>query len=274
MILKAFTPASHKLGIQALINRLHPKHPQQEKLQNEYNRFNEGDIGEQYILEMLQQIKLSPDTRILHNIQLDSFVKIQIDILIITNHYLLILEIKNIKGEVQFTFNPRQMIRTLNAETKIFTSPEIKIEQYVDGLSDLLRSHNLYVPIYSVIVFAFNNANITKPSEKIPVIMGHELPNFIKKIPRSTQSIESDKLANIILNNHTNRNSFPLCTYYEINPDQLLNGVFCPTCAAPNMIKLEGIWHCPHCNTKSTNAHQQALTEYYMLISPTINCNF
>lgn len=272
MIAKPFEPSPFKVGIQALIRRLPQVHPYLERLQRELKNQDAGDQGEQYIFDLLQRIKLPSDARILHNITLNSFTEIQMDIVLITNHYALILEVKNIKGEIHFTKNPRQLIRIQeNGQKDIFTSPEIQLEQAIDGFSDLINAYARNIPIYAVIVFAYNNAKIMTPPEKFPVIMSSELPNFIKKMPKNNRPSEATDIAEILLKHHTNKTPYPLCTYYQIEPIQLITGVHCPACAMPNMTRIKRTWRCPKCNSISTTAHYQALKEYGMLISPLIS---
>lgn len=272
MIAKPFAPSPFTIGIQALINRLHPTNPLQEKLHREFRNQDAGDHGEKYIFEKLQKMRLSPDSRILHNITFNNFVQIQIDILVITNYYVLILEVKNIKGDIYFTQNPRQLIRKQkNGDIDIFTNPEIQVEQYMDSLSELMNAHHIHIPIYSVIVFAYNNANIISPPEKIPVIMGNELPNFMQRVSKNNNPFEAEKIVEILLRHDTNRNPYPLCTYYGIDTKDVQKGVFCPICAKSNMRKIHRAWQCTRCGNISADAHFLALKEYNMLISQSIN---
>ena len=103
MIVKPFTPSSFALGLEALLARLHPSHPQFLKLEQELKRQQAGDFGEKYIMNELQT--LPNDVQLLHNVILPTVLAIQIDILIITPNGIILLEVKNIKGTVHLKNN-------------------------------------------------------------------------------------------------------------------------------------------------------------------------
>ncbi|QGG49982.1 hypothetical protein [Lysinibacillus pakistanensis] len=46
MIIKPFEPSPLTKGLQALVTRLHPTHPQYQKLQQELKNKEAGDFGE------------------------------------------------------------------------------------------------------------------------------------------------------------------------------------------------------------------------------------
>lgn len=102
MIVKPFEPFLLTKGLQALVSRLQPTHLQYQKLQQELKNKEAGDFGEQYIMKQLQQITLLKDCHIFHNVMLPSVLPMQIDILIIAPKAIILLEIKNIRGTVQF----------------------------------------------------------------------------------------------------------------------------------------------------------------------------
>lgn len=112
MIIKPFEPSLLTKGLQALVTRLHPTHPQYQKLQQELKNKEAGDFGEQYVVKELLQMALLNECYIFHNVMLPSVFPMQIDILIIVPNAIIILEIKNIRGTVHFKNNPRQLIRT------------------------------------------------------------------------------------------------------------------------------------------------------------------
>ena len=271
MIIKPFAPPPLTIGLQALVNRLQPTHPQYQKLQQELKNKEAGDFGEHYIMKQLQQITLLNDCHIFHNVMLPSVLPMQIDILIIAPKTIILLEIKNIRGTVQFKNNPRQLIRTSETgEVQVFTHPEIQLEQYIQGMKHFLDAHHISLPIYGAVVFPFNNVNILREYEGLPIIMAKELPLFMHKhIGKSKETIMTE-IKHIILSQLQHRTPFPLCRYYQIDIAALQRGVYCESCGQFGMLKLRLTWYCQHCQYKCTNAYIQALLDYYMLIGETI----
>ncbi len=271
MIIKPFEPSPLTKGLQALVTRLHPTHPQYQKLQQELKNKDAGDFGEHYVVKELLQMALLNECYIFHNVMLPSVFPMQIDILIIVPNAIIILEIKNIRGTVHFKNNPRQLIRTSETgEVQVFTHPEIQLEQYIQGLKHFLGKHHITIPVYGAVVFPFNNVNILREYEGLPIIMAKELPLFLHKhIGKSKETIMTE-IKHIILSQLQHRTPFPLCHYYQIDIAALQRGVYCESCGQFGMLKLRMTWYCQHCQYTCTNAHIQALLDYYMLIGETV----
>lgn len=218
MIIKPFEPSPFTKGLQALVTRLHPTHPKYQKLQQEFKNKEAGDFGEHYVVKELLQMALLNECYIFHNVMLPSVFPMQIDILIIVPNASIILEIKNIRGTVHFKNNPRQLIRTFETgEVQVFTHPEIQLEPYIQGLKHLLGKHHITIPVYEAVVFPFNNVNIRRAYEGLPIIMAKELLLFLHKhIGKSKETIMTE-IKHIILSQLQHRTPFPLCRYYQID---------------------------------------------------------
>ena len=65
----------------------------------------------------------------------------------------MVLESKNIGGELSFKQNPSQLERE-NEEGKVdvFESPEVQIERNIFLLDEWLKQHGVTIPVFGVIV--------------------------------------------------------------------------------------------------------------------------
>ncbi|MGE7998526.1 nuclease-related domain-containing protein [Lysinibacillus sp. NPDC093190] len=272
MIIKPFAPSPLTKGLQALVTRLHPTHPQYQNLQQELKNKEAGDFGEQYVMKELQQIALLNDCYIFHNVILPSVLPMQIDILLIVPNAIILLEIKNIRGTVHFKNDPRQLIRTSESgEVHVFTHPEIQLEQYIQGMKHFLEAQRVSIPIYGAVVFPFNNVNIHREDGQLPILMAKELPIFLHKhLEKSKETATMAEIKSIILSHLRNKMPFPLCQYYKIDVSALRRGVYCEDCGQFGMEKLKIGWHCQKCQHRCRDAHIQALKDYYMLVGETI----
>ena len=269
MIVKPFTPSSFTLGLEALLARIHPNHPQFTKLEQELKRQQAGDFGEKYIMNELQT--LPNNVRLLHNVVLPTVLAIQIDILIITPNGIILLEVKNIKGNVLLKNNPRQLIRTSETgEITIFTHPEIQLEQYMQGMKYFLQQHNISIPVYGAIVFPFNNVQIQREGEGLPILTAKDLPMYIHTLPHQTNSICVQTIASKIMKNIKIKTPFPLCRYYNFDIHSLEPGIRCEKCRQYSIVRQKRTWLCNNCQHTCGRAHKLALREYYMLIGNTI----
>lgn len=271
MIVKPFTSSPFILGLQALIMRLSSTHPMFEKFQQELKIKEVGDFGERYIMKELQHFSQNHDYHVLHNVILPTALSMQIDILVITPKGLILLEIKNIKGHVQFKKDPRQLVRTNEkGDTTVFTHPEVQLEQYMQAMKQFLEAHQILMPIYGAIVFPFNNATIHRDGEGLPILMAKELPLYFHKLTGEKYKQSVNDVARIILSHVREREPFPLCEYYNIEVDALQKGIYCDNCGQYGMQKLKKGWHCQTCQHVNPHAHTRALRDYYMLVSDRI----
>lgn len=111
MIVKERKMPVHLLQLEALLRRLPAHHPKRNVVAENLAKFMAGYKGEQaieYPLSFLSETKYS----ILHDIRLfDQKHYFQIDTIIVSSHFLLFLEIKNIVGTLIFDAKFNQLIR-------------------------------------------------------------------------------------------------------------------------------------------------------------------
>ncbi|WP_332650622.1 NERD domain-containing protein [Lysinibacillus sp. 54212] len=246
-----------------LSKRLHPEHEKYPQIQDEIKRIEAGDFGERYLIELFET-ELNQDMLLLHNIFIG---KNQIDLLLLTKNWCLLLEVKNIKGHLIFTTNPRQLIRRNEDGTEeVFQSPESQLERLHFALDAFFKKHAVNLPIYSAIIFPFNNVIIEKSTTQFPVFVGKDILNYIKsfKVDKNYSNIAA--LSKLLQNISTPWHRFPLCDYYNIPPYFIRIGVECTHCGTIPMIRLNRTWKCGSCGVTDRHAHVKALQDYYVLI--------
>ncbi|WP_312755443.1 nuclease-related domain-containing protein [Rummeliibacillus suwonensis] len=190
MIGKAFSETHYLDALDRMIRRLSTLNPKREALIDEYNRIQAGDFGEKVVIEVLEQLQLPYHFYVFHNLSLLLETRVQFDVLFLTAHYIIILEVKNIKGTVVLRQNPSQLVRTLpNGEVNVFNSPEPQLEEYMYQLKSFFLNKGLNIPIYGAIVFPFTSSFIEQNSNKTTILRKNELKSFIRNIPVSTESI-------------------------------------------------------------------------------------
>lgn len=78
------------------------------------------------------------------------------------------------------------------------------------------------------------------------------------------------ELSTLLIEAHT-PNESDILKKYHVERNDILRGVFCPGCRALPMVRIYGKWKCPHCGEVSKYAHIEALKDYNLLISDTLN---
>lgn len=234
-----------------------------------------GNIGEKAVMRELEKLKLSHNFYIFHNLHLYSEISFQVDILIISPNFALILEVKNISGEIEILTNPSILVRTkTNGEKNSFKSPIPQLEEYKYQLSQLFKSLNIKIPIYGAVTFAFASSYVKTAPVDTVFLLTNEIRNFIRELNTTNSFLtneELDKIKNWILIKNREYNSFPLSRYYSIDPSDIITGVECPACAYIGMKKVSRNWVCPRCRNFSKLAHEQTLKDYFLIYKDTIN---
>ncbi|MGO4888765.1 nuclease-related domain-containing protein [Anaerobacillus sp. MEB173] len=276
MIKKEQKPPLKIVTLEALLRRIPLNHPQREKITQELKRRKAGYRGEQLLNYHLSF--LSPDKfMIFHDVRLTNDEKyyFQLDILLLTQYYCLILEVKNISGELYFDQNFNQLIRTSNEKSEAFEDPILQVKRQETQLQTWLAKNKLpSIPLHSFIVIS-NPATIIKTDPEYKsiskkVIHAASLPTKIEALDQYYKneivtSKELKKLSRLLLKHHT-----PFIPELQVQKSEILSGVHCPHCHTLSLIRYWGKWFCPCCKTMDKDAHLSALEDYSLLIGSTI----
>lgn len=269
------------LKLDALLRRLPKSHPKLPYIETELGKSLAGWRGEQaldYYLSFLPEKSYSIVKSIRLKDDKDRFF--QIDRILISQKFLIIIEIKNMAGTLYFNNEPQQLVQIFNNEEKAYSCPVIQVERQKSQLETFLKKHRVTeIPIIPLVVISHTNTVIKiaqsfKKSKQI-VIHGSALPTKVKSIEEHlkqeyTTQKEVKKVERLLLKYHEELNPDYL-TIFEIPQSNLLTGVACPSCQTLPMYRKRGSWYCPTCQHSSKDAHIAALQDYSLLIDPTIN---
>ena len=253
--------------LEALVARLPTWHEMIEPISEEIKRLEAGIIGEEFIHKILdgQQYILIPD------VILDQQ---QIDLIVLTYRSCVVLEVKNIRGKIQLTDAPRQMIRERDDGTiNIFTSPVAQLENNLRAMRNLLNKHNWTLPLYGAICFPFNTATFSPFKSDYPILVGKDILNFLARTQKGEAKIVAKQLkqmARQIRHASVGYARDPLCERYKIDFADLKGGCRCLACGHVGMTRKYAEWVCVRCGACSRNAHVAALFEYAHFVSDTI----
>jgi hypothetical protein len=157
------------LKLEALIRRLPYNYPKPQKIEEELAKSLAGYRGEQsvdYHLTFLPNKKYL----ILHALRLpgEGNRYFQLDTLILSSRFFLILEVKNFLGTLYFDQTFHQLIRTANGKEEAFQDPILQVRRQQQQLNLWLTKHKVpSIPIVPLIV-------ISNPSTIIKAAPQHE----------------------------------------------------------------------------------------------------
>ncbi|MCM3718549.1 nuclease-related domain-containing protein [Fictibacillus phosphorivorans] len=279
MIMKERKTPQVVLILEMLLNRLHPQYPRRHEMEEELKRCLSGHKGEQSLDFYLNDLP-QKDYLIFHNLRiLQNNSYFEMDILILTQKYFLIIEVKNFSGTLFFDQDLYQLIRTINGLEETFADPISQVKRQFYCLRDWLKEHQYTnIPIESIVI-------VSNPQTQIKVSPGRSdiykwvthkthLPERIRsyELKHKAERLSMKdlrKLSKLLLKKHTSPTP-NILQKYQISIEDIIQGVACPKCSVIPMKRVKSKWVCTSCSLESKRAHVQALREYSLLISSTI----
>ncbi|WP_176330332.1 nuclease-related domain-containing protein [Oceanobacillus rekensis] len=279
MIMKQYDKFIEVKILEALERRIRNYHPKKEIIIRDLKKKKSEVAGEKEIEYPLGF--LNPDKfLILHNLRLqDENGNFQIDTLILTERYYIILEVKNWQGTVLFDENGQVIRKRSIEEEEGFPNPISQVKTQTFRLQKWLRMHNFpELKIESFVVISFPSTIIkpVQPTIQIPEQVIHNNQLYFKimeleknKYPHQTTMNMLMDISQQLIELHTPP-IINLFHKYKLNRSDLNFGVRCPECRSLPMIRLKQKWHCTPCGIFSRSAHRSALEDYRLLIGNTI----
>ena len=274
--------------LKALDRRLPTSNLRKMDVVTEYNNRMAGYNGEKSVEFHLDPIAQSPKYHIYHDIRLSSGkYYFQIDFLILTNNYGLVLEVKNRSRD--WYFNQLNQASFLINGVRVKTNnPVLQAKNQARKLKKWLEEHHCEeMPIHYLFVNSHETSRIIceDGNHQIKDICNSE--GVLDKIEQIDHLYKEEKLTKqdlrkmkrLILAEHTPDDP-DILKYFNLSPNELLPGVQCliPKCNGTPMKYYYGVWTCPKCKEKSKIAYIQAIKDYFLLIKPSITnaefCHF
>ncbi len=275
MIIKKRGEPLELCRLEALYRRLPLQHVMKEKVFLDLKRARTDVRGEKEIDFPLKFLNEQAYLILQHLRLSDQNGAFQIDNLILSEKYILILEVKNWYGTVIFGDNGQVTRIGDNGIEEGFPNPipQAKLQQH--RLQKWLHSQGVSnIPIDFLVVISFPSTIIKSASAEIPipdrVIHNNQLFFEIQKVEETYQQPimkmpQLMELAQQLKKAHTHPNT-NILEKYSITAGELIKGVFCPNCNAVPMIRKEKKWYCRTCLHKSKDAHFSALNDYQWLV--------
>ncbi|MGX6444175.1 nuclease-related domain-containing protein [Neobacillus sp. K501] len=278
MIGKEFQKPIELTMYEILLKRLSKNHIKMDEIKADWAKKNAGYNGEKSVYRMLTFLD-EQKYYIFHNLRLKiGQYYFQMDFLIVTTKFILIVEAKNIAGTLLFD-EFGQFIRIIEEKEEGFQDPISQVQLHKKQLQKWLeKNHFPKTPIeYTVVVskpssiIKMNTRNHEVRKRVLPLT---KLLEFIENSDRyyKNESLTMKQLK--IMNKNLLKDNTPfipnLLEKYNLSKNDILTGVQCPKCLAAPMKPIKGTWRCPQCSTCSKSAHHDAIYDYMLLINSSI----
>lgn len=263
----------------AIIPRLRPGFPKILEMKKEQSKAYKGYIGEQKVDYHTDFLDIN--ATILYGVYLEINGKnVQIDTLVITDHAIFIVEVKNYNNTIIFDTILRQFTRDDGKKITGFRHPITQAELQQLKLQQWIHKHNLpNIPVYFFIAISDPSTviKVIGDSEAIARVVAHG-ENIPKKIVEKDTYLANNgyaklprqKIGGMILED-CKEEDFDIMMKYGVKSSDLLPGVRCPKCERLGMERVRNCWHCKKCDHKSRYAHRRAIADYLLLVRPWIS---
>lgn len=264
------------LGLQMLYERLPNNHEMKSVINSKLRAAKAGIIGEATVEDVFEKHDFPFNYNILHDVNLTSNGKFQIDTLFICQYFVVILESKNIVGKLFFENDPPCLKRELdsgNQDPFPFGSPEIQVDRNIYLLREWLNKRGINIPIVGVIIFSSTKSIVMKAPNHTSVIYASNIPVYIRKLQRQKEYLtvtQMKEVAETIMQHNQPYIPFPMCKKWGIDPAELITGVKCDKCGRFEMIKKSNGWNCSNCGNIDRLAHKYTVYEWFALVSKKI----
>lgn len=263
-------------ALSLLLARLSPQHPQRQFLEQQLSWATAGKRGEERIKRKFNEFYMEEDFRVLWDVNLTIGTwAVQMDGLLLTKHCAIIIESKNISGQLHFDEKTAEFSRVnLAGERTVMDNPKIQLNKHIRFLTQFFKLKKISLPVTGLIVFTSKDCEFTSKPQGVSVCKTYQMIEYLLRILQAF-SLEAEncnlpKVQKLILNNQTPYRQPPLCTYYFIDPKDLQTGVYCRNCKALTMKRDKRSWVCSQCGVKDVLAHLLALQEYFTFVELTI----
>ena len=258
------------VALQRLARRLPPDHPHFDHVKLALYNAQSGLGGEKYIDSTLFDMYFPIPHTIFPNYRLyEKYIpSTQIDILIITPAYALVIEVKNWGGTITFQ-NTGQAIQEKNGVVRSMDCPIVQAEYYRENLQDWFQLHDIVLPVHRVVIFPFAST-LLRGAENRGVHFSKELPIIIRKLNKLPLQMDTKDFDLLSLKLHGANNTFAnekVCHKYGILPSMLTKGFFCTHCDIQLLKKNSRHYICPSCSAVPANPVLEIMLDWFTLFS-------
>lgn len=265
---------------EALLRRILTNHKKRGDIMENLRKAWSGFRGEEnlhYHLSFLPK----KDFIVLSNVRLVTQKKtFQMDALVLTPYFILIVESKNFSGTLFFDQISKQFIRMYQNQEDGFPDPIKQVIRQKTNLAEWMAEKKLKPCPIEYLIAVSNPSTIIKTNpgkEEIfqKILHAEHIP---EKILVLTASYEEKSISPYLIQKLTqvikqeqSPLSIDILEKYDIHPSEILQGTFCPFCYTLPMQRIQANWYCPTCKSVSKNAHEQSILEYLYLFDSMTN---
>lgn len=197
---------------------------------------------------------------------------VQIDGLLLTPKAAIIIESKNISGELHFDNKTGEFYRyDSNGVKTVMDNPAIQVEKNMRFMRSWFAEHDIRLPVDGLLVFTALQAELCSLPYNIRTCRHHHMIEFlfrtIKEYPTSPQQNKQSliKIKELIESKQTPYLQKSITLQYSLNSNLFERGIYCTACESLNVSRHQRAWRCLKCGYVAKNAAEEAVLDYFAL---------
>lgn len=253
-----------------LLRRLPSEHEQFMFVTEDSRRSEAGERGEDRLLGKLAELRLGGNYHVFSNVGLllDEW-KIQIDCLIVSDRCCMVIESKNMNGNLYF--KEEEFYKEVDGMETAYPNPYFQLTRNIRFIKEFLRNICPTMKVTGAVIMTAKSSRIREKPSHYPIF---KLESMIEKIYQMHNNGLSErisrttfkKIVSMIERNQSPYVMPPLCEYYRISPADLVRGVECPSCGTFGMKRHYSTWKCGKCGATDRSAHKSAIKDFFLLV--------
>lgn len=262
--------------MELLLARLGNQHPQRAFLERELYWTTAGTRGESRLQKKFNEFYWEEEFQVIWDVSLKmANWPIQMDGLLLTKRGAVIIESKNISGQLHFDEKTGEFFRINSAgEKTIMEDPRVQLNKNIRFLTQFFKAKKINLPVSGLIVFTAKDCEFASKPHRAFICKTYQMIEYLIRIlqafPLEVENVKLAKIKKVIMTNQAPYKQSPLCTYYFIDPKDLRPGVYCRHCKSVSMVRTHHSWICSKCSARDPSAHLLAIQEYFTFVEPEI----
>lgn len=269
------------LSYEALFRNLKEEYRENRQLNQDFANYLSGFLGEQQVDYKLRIMPL----RNLNHIQ-GLRLKVnhnffQVDSIILSTRFMLLIEIKNWKGDIIYQPTSDSFTQIYRGNEKRYENPISQIQYHEIQMSQWLQQFaKIYnLPIETLVVLSDSNTNLqgidSNPNISNKLIYVENILTKIEQLKMKysknvlNQRTLEDLQYTLMMSNqplHLN-----LIQKYNLNKSHFVEGIPCNHCGHYPLRRTYKSWYCEKCLSKDNKAHVRKILDYFLLTKLTIS---
>lgn len=264
-------------ALAVLQSRVPARHEQRGRIRQDCRNRLAGYAGEKRADFFMAEARMRERPIVLRDVELPGVMTpIQTDTLILHPAFILVLEIKNIAGELFFDELSGQFYRMQSGKREGMRNPEDQLNRAIAALENHFASIGIPLPVEGAIVMASYKSVLQRAPITQPVITVDRLPVHLENLEKAgcltLDRPQLIKMRDSLLVNRKKPHDKYL-NWYGLAKADIMTGVRCPGCFVIGMQRGRGQWICNLCGVISKDAHLATLQEYRLLLGEMIFSN-